>query len=196
MIPEVRAAADRFILETANVKSVATKLPAGGLERQVVGEQRTVRQLLAHLASATDAAAEAVRRVIRGEAMLPPGFTPDEFNRQAAEAAASIPLPEVIGRLDGSRDRMLEALGAVPDALFGELAGRHTLLELVTDWSLHYVRHALDLADTLPELRFDPMVLDCLLYADFGDSPERAVRQAVLMAEVRERFARERAHAS
>jgi hypothetical protein len=189
MIPSIRAIADRLILDTANVKYIAASLPGDALDRSVLGGEWTVRQLIHHLGSATMGAAEALERATRGEQLLPDAFTPEEFNRRAAEESRSMPLSEILGLLDAARDRMLRALEAVPQELLPEMFGRHTLLELVTDWSLHYVQHGLDFADALPELRHDPMVLNWLLHADYSDSGERTARQAKLLAEVREMHA-------
>ncbi len=185
MIPSVRAVADRFIFDTANVRYIAAALPPGGLERVIPSSGWTVRQLIHHLGAGTMGTAQALERAIRGEQLLPDAFTPDEFNRRAAEQSRSMPLSEVLEILDTARDRMLKALEAVPASLLPETFGRHTLLEQITNWSFHYVEHGLDFADALPELRQDPMVLNWLLYADYSDDAERAARQARLLGEVR-----------
>jgi len=189
MIPSVRAVADRFIFDTATVKYIAAALPPGGLDRVVASTGWTVRQLIHHLGSATMSAADALERATRAEQLLPETFTPAEFNRRAVEESRSMPLLEVLGLLDAARDRMLRALEAVPEVLLPATFGRHTLVELLTDWSLHSVQHGLDFADTLPELRHDPMVLNWLLYADYSDDAGRTARQAKLLAEVRDMYA-------
>jgi len=66
---------------------------------------------------------------------------------------------------------------------------RWPLVNALQASSRHLVAHGLDFADTLPELRHDPMVLNWLLYADYSENAERTARQEKLLAEVRDLYA-------
>jgi uncharacterized damage-inducible protein DinB len=193
MTPEIRAAADRFILDTANVKYVATHLPPGGLEREVQGFGWTVRQLLAHIASNHERYAVRLAGILAGEA--PPATRDraagDRLNDQAARRARKTPSREIVRQLDESLVRIVASLDALPpDAATRNLGGR-PLPERVTDWSKHCAEHGIDLIDALPELRFDPLMLNWLLYVDYTGDTAREARQNQLLEDLRERYDRE-----
>jgi hypothetical protein len=61
--------------------------------------------------------------------------------------------------------------------------------DVLNVWSKHIAHHGMDLVDAVEEVRFDPMVLNWILYADFSADPSRLSRQQHLLAEVRDRLA-------
>ncbi|MGH2632176.1 MAG: maleylpyruvate isomerase N-terminal domain-containing protein [Tepidiformaceae bacterium] len=193
MTPEIRAAADRFILDTANVKYIATNLPPGGLEREVEGFGWTVRQLLAHLATNHESYAAALERVVAGEprTQVWDRAAGDRRNNQAARRAKRTPSRQIARQLDEALVRLVGLLDALPPgAADGDFGGRR-LAGRVTDWSRHCAEHGIDLIGALPELRFDALMLNWLLYVDYTGDIEREARQRRLLEDVRERYANE-----
>ena len=193
MTSDIRAAADRFILDTANVKYIAANLPPGGLEREVAGFGWTVRQLLAHIATNHERYAVRLAGILAGEAPAPPRdrATGDRLNDQAARRARKTPSREIVRQLDEALVRIVGVLEALtPAAASGELGDR-PLVERVTAWSRHCAEHGIDLVDALPELRFDPLMLNWLLYVDYTGDAAREAQQHRLLEDLRERYERE-----
>ncbi|MEO9254155.1 MAG: DinB family protein [Tepidiformaceae bacterium] len=187
MTPEVRAIADRFILDTANVKYLAANLPEGALDRRVEGLDWSVRQAFGHFVVWLEGYVEALPAMIRNE--LPAGeFDVASFNSNGAEQTANTPIPEMVARLDTALSQLLKLLTQMPKAAGDQPLGSGTLTDLLRHWSLHMSEHSIDLVDTLPELRFDPMILNWVLYVDYSNDPRRFERQEALMADVREHY--------
>jgi len=88
MIPAVRAVADRFILDTANVKYVAANLPAGSLERIVEETGWTIRQTLAHVAVSLENYANALKWLVEGVEPDRTGRYPWPRNAEVAPSRA------------------------------------------------------------------------------------------------------------
>lgn len=186
MLPALRALADRLIWDVANVRSVVERLPRGGLERRPAEGGRTLREIVAHLAAHQQALAQEALAVARGEAAA----AADE--RAKAQLAPALPLAESLAVLAAARDTLIATLEPLTAAQLEQTLGNGmTFGQLLEQRSRHLAHHSLDFADALPELRFDPMVLNWVLYADCGDDADLGRRQARLLAEVRERFASE-----
>ena len=187
MTPELRAIADRFIYEQATLKHIAALAPEDALNRNVPGQAWTVRQLLAHLATSLQNYDRIVRRWLAGEPPLE-GWDPDHLNAATAEqykAATVAQLFEVFGRgLNG----LFASLSAIPDEKLPEPLGTSDALTTLRGFGDHAVGHAIALADALPEVRFDPLVLNWLLGAEFEDEESQAW-QRQLLAEAREYIA-------
>lgn len=193
MTPEIRAAADRFILDTANVKYIATNLPPGGLEREVEGFGWSVRQLLAHVATNYERYAARLGGVVAGEPLSRDWdrATSDRLNNQAARRAKRTPSRQIVRQLDEALIRLVGLLAGLPPGAADADFGGRSLVERVTDWSKHCAEHGIDFIDALPELRFDPLMLNWLLYVDYTGDVEREARQRRLLEDVRERYAKE-----
>lgn len=174
MDPRLRAIADRYILDVANLQFMTASLPDEALGRRVVDSEWTVAEVVAHLVAATAAQADWIENVRAGEP-LGAGYRAPGPGEPAPDMDA------IMARLPQARDRVIGALGAVPVI---DDDGVATL----DRWSRHYARHGIDLAEALHELRMEPMVLNWLLYADFRDEPAAFRRQQALLAEVRERY--------
>jgi hypothetical protein len=190
MTPEVRAIADRFILDTANLKYLASNLSESALERRVEPLGWTVRQAIGHFVAWQEGYIDVLPKMIRGEP-LGEGFDVNAFNEQSAEGSAATPLPQLLTRLDSALAQLLKILTQMPKAAGEQPLGRGTLTDLLESWSLHITEHSIDLVDTLPEMRFDPMILNWVLYSDYSDDPRRFERQQLLMADVRDHYADE-----
>jgi uncharacterized damage-inducible protein DinB len=187
MTPEVRAVADRFIMDAANLKYLATRIPKGGLERPVEAVGWTVRQTIGHLVAWQERYARMIDDLL-ADTPTAAGFDSDEFNAAAAEQARSTPLPDLLGRLDLATARLLALFEGMPPGTEDREVAGHRLADLLRPWSEHIAEHGIDLLDALPEVRFDPMILNWILYAVYSGDARRLERQVSLMADVRERF--------
>lgn len=188
MTPELRAILDRFMVDWANVKYIATTLPKGGLEAEVPGLEWNVRQLFAHVAASLERYAELAEGFAK-DGSHPVGFDPEAFNAETAEAAKRTPLPAILGRADRAINGLFETFAALPDDAGDRPYANLRFGDELHAWSLHCIEHGMDLADALPHTHDDPMVLNWILYADFDDDPARLARQQRLLEEVRERLA-------
>ena len=188
MTPELRAILDRFMYEQATVTHIVMSLPSEGAERVVDGTGWTIRQLVAHFATSQEDYAAAIGRWLAGEQVEPDDFDPDRTNAETAAASAETPLPELLVRLRKSLRALFAAFHAIPDAALAVAFGRYGALETFHAWERHYLDHGLDLLDAAPEVRFDPLVLNWILYAEFVDERSK-IRQQQLMKEVRAHFA-------
>ncbi len=188
MTPEIRAIADRFILDTANLKYLATALPKGGLEREVPDSEWSVRQLLRHLVDSLERYVELSGAFLeRGD--VPAGLDTTECNAMTAEAARKTTLPALLGRCDAALSALLGLLAAMPEEAAGQPFGPLRFGDALGAWSKHTVRHGLDLVDAVEELRLDPMALNWILHADFSADAALLARQQHLLAEVRDHLA-------
>jgi len=188
MAPELRAILDRFMVDWANVKYIATTLPKGGLDAEVPGLEWNVRQLLAHIAASLEHYARSASAFAK-DGTRASDFDPEAFNGETAEAAKRTPLPAILGRADRAINSLFETFGALPDDAGDRPYGHLRFADELHAWSLHCIEHGMDLVDALPATHEDPMVLNWILYADFDDDPPRLARQQRLLEEVRDRLA-------
>lgn len=188
MTPELRAIIDRLMYEQATVTHIVMSLPPGGIDRVMQGPGWTVRQLVAHFADTQEGYGAAIERWLAGEPAVPDDSDTDRINALTAAANTETALPELLTRLRKSLRALFVALHHVPDGKLGEPLGGPSAIETFHAWERHYRDHALDLLDAAPEVKFEPLVLNWILYADFDDDDAR-VRQRALMEEVREHYA-------
>ncbi len=189
IVPAARAAADRFILDTANVKYIAEYLPKGAIKRVVPANGWTVGQTIGHLALEMNDLAVAIDALVAG------GYQPSsavesapvdaEHTRASAKGSAN----ELIRQLDAGLIAVTVALAKFDPAQSGPAVGRWEVEDILD--SVHAAAHGLDLADALEEMRFDPMVLNWLLYVDFSDKPDLFDRQRQLLEDARAYFREE-----
>lgn len=185
MLPAVRAVADRVILDTANIKYIAAILPEGALERRLPAGDRTVHDLFAHFAATEDLHADVCDRFLAGGPGYPPGFDIDAFNAEAVAEAAEDSLAALIDRFEAARARLLACYERLDAAQLKASVRDRSLLGVLDGWSRHYARHAMDVLDAVPEIRFDSVVLNWVLHADLRDHPSFE-RQRRLFEEVRQ----------
>jgi predicted nucleic acid-binding protein len=174
MDPRLRAIADRYILDVANVRFIAESVSDEAFNRRVVDSGWIVAEVLKHLASDTEQQARGVEKLNGGEPLRAARGSPD-VDWPAADVAA------IIQRLGRARDAIVAALASTSTVNDEDVV-------TLDRWSRHYARHGIDLAEAVPELRTEAMVLNWLLYADFRDDPVALRRQQTLLAEVRERY--------
>lgn len=187
MTPELRAILDRFIIDSANVKYIATTLPKGGLEAEVPGLTWSVRQLIAHVTASLERHA-ALARQFAEDGSHPADFDPEAFNAASAGAAKRTPLPALLGRIDLAIASLFETFEGLPDDAADRPYAHLRFADALQAWSLHCIEHGMDLVDALPHTHEDAMVLNWILYADFDDDPPRLARQQRLLEEVRDRL--------
>lgn len=174
MEPRLRAIADRYILDVANLRFMAASLSDEALARRVVDSEWTVAEVVVHLTDATEVQANCIEQA-RAGVPIEAGYRSPGPGDPGPEVQATL------DRLGTARDRVIGALAAIPPIDDKDVAA-------LDRWSCHYARHAIDLAEALPEVRMEPMVLNWLLHADFRDEPPAFRRQQALLAEVRERY--------
>lgn len=193
----MRAQADRLIVDVANTKYLAASLAEGDIDRLCPATGWTVRQTLGHLALMLEFHADGLPG-LSGVAPPGPGSVPDwdSINAAMAGQTAHMPLPEIHANLVRGRDRCIEGFLDLTMLQLGrEIVPGVDLLAVLKTWDRHFAIHAIDLADALPALRRDPLVLNWVLHADYRRDPGRLARQQALAAEARERLAEEEDHA-
>lgn len=190
MTPELRALADRFIFEQATVKHIASLAPPDAFERTVHGGGWTVRQLFAHLAACLGDYQALIERLLRDEPPLG-GWDRDASNRQTSKRFASASLDELLALFGSGLNGLIAAMAAIPDERLTEPLGPGDVLSCLQALGEHYLSHAIVLVDALPEVRFDPLVLNWLLSANFeeDDNDEPTAWQQRLLADAEEYIA-------
>ena len=183
MMPEVRAAADRFMMDCANLRYLIAGVPADALEREITPLGWTLRQTIGHVVATQERYADTVARFNTHESEGG-AFDLAAINAAVAEATRATPLPELMMRLDKSLITLFAGLAQLPeDDTDASLAW---LVKAVTQWSSHISDHAIDFVDAVPEVRMDPMVLNWVLYTDYHGDDRRTAAQVALLNEVRE----------
>lgn len=187
MTPELRAIADRFIYEQATLKHIAALAPEDALNRTVPGQNWTVRQLLAHLAASLQSYDEIVRRWLAGERTLD-DWDPDRVDAATAEAYKTATLAQLFELFGSGLNGLFASLSAIPDDRLAESLGPSDALTTLRGLGAHALGHAIPLVNALPEVRFDPLVLNWVLAAEFEDEESQAW-QRQLLGEAREYIA-------
>ena len=185
MLPAVRAIADRVVLDTANLKYIAAILPDDALQRRLPEGDWTVHDLFAHFAATEELHADISERFLAGGEGYPAGFQIDAFNAEAVAEAADASLAALIDRFEAARARLLAGYERLTASQLTASVRERTLRDALDGWSRHYARHAMDLLDVVPEIRFDTLVLNWVLHADLRGHPSFE-RQRRLFEEVRE----------
>ena len=178
MHPLARAAADRLLFETANLRYVVTTLPKGGLDEPIAGGDWNPRQLLAHVSAYLDLQGSIIERVLKGEAPLPEGFRMEEFHDRTPENDGA-PLPDLLDRLSAARDRLATSLADVTDEHLATQFRTATIAAAIERWPRHVAAHGLEIVSTHEEFHVDPFVLNWLLPIDFNDESAAARQRAI-----------------
>ena len=187
MHPEVRALADRFIYEQASLKHIIALLPEAGLLRHVPGSDWNVGQTLAHLAVSLEDYRLVIERWLSGTDPFE-GVDVDAINTGTADLYASTSPDELLRLFAEGLLGLVAGLGSIPeDRTFSDL-GHHPAPETLRRLCDHTITHATSLIDAVPEVRMDPLVLNWMLHAEFGDDEHRRW-QAALLADAREHIA-------
>lgn len=165
MHPKARAALDRFMYDQAVARHMVTAAPDAAWSRPVPGCDGSVGQVVARFAAENEAVSSALRALAGGEPLT--GELP-------VEAAVDGPEPgrdETLQRLDTSLRDLFAALSAVPDERWQAEA-----LEQVDRWSRRVFRCGFALAEALPEVQLDSIVLRWLTRFFPENEAERELR--------------------
>lgn len=181
MTPEVRAAADRLILDSANLKYLAAVAPREALDRQVPGFDGSVRQMFGHVAARLDESGGVAEAFLDGRPVAA-----DSHGESIAIGPADRPLPDILGQLDLAVARILRLCEQIPEPALGQQIDGRPFVETLREWTSHCSEHAIDIVAAVPEVRLDPMILNWVLYIDYRADPMREERQQELLAWVRE----------
>ncbi|MBI5948378.1 MAG: maleylpyruvate isomerase N-terminal domain-containing protein [Chloroflexi bacterium] len=185
MLPPLRAAADRLLFDFGHVKYIAANLPKKGMDRVVPGSEWTVRQVIGHLSADLLGQSEAVARFLAGQPPVPPGWDLQAANERAAATDAGASLRSLVARLDTAWLATNDVYERIDDTTAASDFRGSPLVDVLSRWTRHTTAHGMDLIEALPELRYDPMLLNWILFADFDWNPEAAAKQRKLWDDVR-----------
>jgi hypothetical protein len=172
VIPAVRAAADRFIYDCANVKHIITSLPPEALDRAVPGSGWNGRQIAAHIAASQVEYAAILERWLAGRRAIDDDFDLDAINRQTAEAHRSTSVTALCVALDESLVRLIPQLERIDDDAMARPIGRYRTGGVMRVWAAHAREHGRELLALAPGLEDDPLVASWL--RDDGAAEEQA----------------------
>lgn len=173
----IQSICDRFVLDIACLHAVAEMLPERSLERRVPATSWTVRQTFNHVALAIHEYGSMVARFLEGEPVIAAGFDRDTLNAGHVSQAGVTPLPEILASLGHARDRLFAALERLSPTQHEMPFAGEVMVAVLADWSQHGARHALELLEALPEIRFEPFFLSWLLGSELGGSEEISARR-------------------
>lgn len=171
--PGVRAAADRFIYEQATLKHLVALVPVGGLRRHVAGSGRTVGSLFVHLAASLTRFADSLRNTGDGDALPEPAC-----QQEGPETASEFSALDIVRLFGSGLVDLLSVLQSLPDEI--QPVGERHFAEVLEEWSGHFLSHAIQLLDAVPEARLDALILNWLLDAAFESEHDREWQQALL----------------
>lgn len=186
MTPASRAVADRFILDTANVKYIAEYLPRGAGRRVVATTGWTVTQTIGHLALDMSDLAGAIDALVAGGEQPQASVDRAAVEAEHARISAKWNAKELMRRLDAGLVAVAGALAKLDEVPPGSTFGGRTMDDALD--ATHAAAHGLELSEAIEEMRFDPMMLNWLLAADFSGRPQLFDRQRKLFEEARAYF--------
>lgn len=172
LIPELRAAADRLMHTEAYLRHIAAELRPNEHERHCKATGLSVRQTCGHLAQWLEQEAATAERFIAGEPVFEEPFDEDALNREFSAKLGDTSTAALVGRFGAAREQMLGLYSRVTPEMAAAPVGDTTFGLLLLQWTAHPQRHALDFAEALPRLRFDPLLLDWALAAELRERSE------------------------
>jgi len=184
MEPILRAAADRLIHHSAYLRYVVEQMTPEELEAPCAATGYTMGETFAHCVLWLEWVEPVARKLIAEGAETFEPLDDDAMNAAARERLGSIAVPELLERMAAARDELIAAFAGATHARTVEPLGGDSIGATLLRWTTHLERHALDIAETLPGLRYDALLLDWTLSADYRDEGE-AARQARLIEDVR-----------
>lgn len=165
--PELQAAADRLLHAGGYLRYLVAAMRPNEHDRHCRTTDLTVRQTFAHLAGWIEAEAAGIEACLRGEQDFEQLLADTDDGGStivpAAAAAESAVVPELLQRYNRAYVRILAAFRAMPPEMATLSIGEATVAALLLGRSTHAQSHAVDFAEALPRLRFDPLLLDWAL---------------------------------
>jgi uncharacterized protein (TIGR03083 family) len=153
-----RKAAILDTLKTTRQQLMATlnKLQPADWERQIQddGQQWSVRQLVAHIASAQKGMSGQIANIAADKDTVPPDFDINRWNNRAVEKAADQTPQQLLEALEQERANLIKIIEELPESSLDK-RGRHGSLEIMSVEQIakligtHERDHAQALADKL-----------------------------------------------
>jgi hypothetical protein len=187
MIPELRAAADRLMHTGGYLAYLAAEMRPKERERHCRATGLTVRQTFGHIVQWLEQEADTLDRYLGGEPVFDAPFDEHVINAGFAERSRETPLAELLARYNRGCGRMCAVYERVTPEMAAASVGDKTVGDLALQWTAHFQHHAVDFAEALPRLRFDPLLLDWALSPISADEAESA-RQLKLIEAARAYF--------
>lgn len=184
MEPILRAAADRLIHHTAYLAYVAGEMTPEELEERCEASGYTMRETIGHCVLWMERFVSLVHLLLTEGAAAYERPNADAVNADEREAMGSDDREGLLRRMAVARDAIIAEYATATAPRLSEPLHDDTIGETIHRWTAHLERHALDFAETLPELRYDPLLLDWALSANLKNADE-AARQAKFIEDVR-----------
>lgn len=184
LAPELRAAADRLMHTGGYLRYLASEMRTNELERHCKATGLTVRQTFGHIVLWLECEVERSGQLLGGEDVLEASLDVDDVNRGFAEASRYSPLTELIERFLKAYRAQIAVYARVSSEMGAREVRGTTVSALLLELTAHGQRHAVDFAEALPRLRFDPLLLDWALAAQLRE-PDELHRQLKLAAAAR-----------
>jgi len=174
MVPELRAAADRLMHTSGYLHHLADEMRPKELDRHCKATGLTVRQTIGHIVLWLEFEVGRNRRFLDGEGVLEESLDEHEVNGGFAEASRETPVAELLERYVHAYRAQLEVYGRIAPELAAQPVRGTTVAGLLLELTAHFQHHAVDFAEALPRLRFDPLLLDWALHPRSPDAAEAA----------------------
>lgn len=183
MDPHLHAAADKLIFDLAMAKYAASIVPKGALRRPLTKGGPTLRDTLVERAALQEGHAAAVRNFFDGKLLDGVDFADEQsYRREKKRLATGTPLKEVFASFARSRDRLRTVYAEVGEEQAGQQWGEESLADRLLRDAHHLEAWGLEVAEVVPEVRLDPMLLNWALGADLEGDAAGQVRQERLFA--------------
>ena len=179
MVPELQAAADRLMHTGGYLRHLAAEMRPNELERHCKATGLTVRQTIGHIVLWLEFEVGRNRRFLDGEDVIEESLDVDDVNRGFADAARETSVAELLGRYMHAYHEQVQIYGHVTSELAAQPVRGTTVAGLLLELTAHFQHHAVDFAEALPRLRFDPLLLDWALHPRSPD-PSEGTRQEKL----------------
>jgi hypothetical protein len=153
-------------------------------ERHCRATGLTARQTFGHIVQWLEQEVDTLARYLDGEPVFDAPLDEHVINAGFAERSRETPLAELLTRYRQAYQRMLGLYERVTPELAAETVEGKTVGELALQWTAHFQHHAVDFAEALPRLRFDPLLLDWALNPISPD-PAESARQLKLLEAAR-----------
>ncbi|MBI3943397.1 MAG: DinB family protein [Chloroflexi bacterium] len=142
--------AGRLIAETQQTLALVTGLPEAQISQVPEGHTWSIRDYLAHLASADKNLLRLIERGLAGDATPLPGFDLDRFNLEDVAATRDLSLAEVLDAWQRARSALLERYSLwTPEQLstvcWHPFFGQQTVAQFIRIMAVHQRAHRRDI---------------------------------------------------
>lgn len=142
--------AGRLVAETHQILALVTGLSERQVSQVPDGQTWSIRDYVAHLASADDNLLRLIERGLVGDSTPLPGFDLDRFNRAAVAATGHLSLAEVLADWQRARSALLERYNRwTPEQLntvcWHPFFGQQTVAQFIRIMAVHQRAHRKDI---------------------------------------------------